>query len=112
MQLSLYALKYWRIVHNPTATKYRERKARKICFQLHLVIPILISILNSMSNGRLDQIFTVDHCWSIDLHDKTTDPSGYDKIKSLFCVNRNYEIDAYFGTSVGNNKRMNPISLV
>ena len=102
---SLYvaSLKYWRIVHNPTATKFREYKARKICFALHLFIPILISILNSLSNGRVDQIFTVDHCWSIDLHDNTTDPSGYDKIKSFFCVDRTYQIEAYFGTSLGNN---------
>ena len=102
---SLYvaSLRYWRIVHNPTATIFREYKARKICFVIHLLLPILTSILNSLSNGRVDQIFAVDHCWSIDLHDNNTNPSGYDKIKSFFCVDRNYELDFYFGKRVGYN---------
>ena len=99
--LYLASLKYWRIVHNPTATKFVEYKARKICFVFHLIIPILTAILNSLSNGKVDQIFSVDHCWSIDSYGTTTDPTMYDKIKSLFCVDRNYEMEAYFGMGLG-----------
>ena len=100
---SLYiaSLKYWRIVHNPTATKFVEYKARKICFVFHLIIPILTAILNSLSNGKVDQIFSVDHCWSIDSNGTSTDPTMYGKIKSLFCVDRNYEMEAYFGKGLG-----------
>ena len=96
---SLYvaALKYWRIVHNPTATIFGVYKARKVCFVLHLIIPIIISLLNSISNGKVDQIFSVDHCWNNVSRNNTTDHSAYDKIKSFVCIDRNYEMEAYFG---------------
>ena len=101
---SLYvaALKYWRIVHNPTATSFGVHKARKVCFVLHLIIPIIISLLNSISNGKVDQIFSVDHCWSNESRNNTTNHSAYDKIKSFVCIDRNYEMEAYFGQNVGN----------
>ena len=31
-----------------------------------------------------------------------TDASAYDKIKSFVCIDRNYEMEAYFGQNVGN----------
>ena len=100
-------LKYWRIVHNPTATNYGEHKARKICFVLHLFIPILISILNSVSNGRIDQIFSVDHCWSLKIQDDIMNihlkKSASEKFNSLFCVDRKYGMEAHFGATIGHN---------
>ena len=101
---SLYvaSLKYWRIVHNPTATSFGVHKAKKICFVLHLTFPILISLLNSISNGKVDQIFSVDHCWSNESRNNMTGPSAYDKMKSFICIDRNYELEVYFGQNIGN----------
>lgn len=97
------SLKYWRIVHNSHATRIGEEQARKICFILHLVLPILVSILNSISNGKIDQLFSVDHCWSIKEAYEMTGTTPSDKIQNLFCVNRHYELEKYFSPSVGKN---------
>ena len=56
-QFSFYTavLRYWRIVYRPNASEFEERKFKKIIVILHLVIPALLSLLNAISNGKIDQ---------------------------------------------------------
>ena len=99
---SLFAagVKYWFIVHSASAIQFGEEKARKAFLISHFVIPFVLAGLNSASNGNIDQIFWVDHCWGHkrDLEFKNNTIST--KLGSLFCVNRQYEITNYFGDNV------------
>jgi len=100
---SLWAalIKYWFIVHNKKATNFGEEKARKILLVSHIVVPITLSSLNSISNGKRDQIFWVDHCWG-----QTKDPRGIaeesepDSFEKLLCFDRNYTLPSYFGENI------------
>ena len=100
---SLWAaiIKYWFIVHNKKATNFGEEKARKILLVSHIVVPITLSSLNSISNGKRDQIFWVDHCWG-----QTKDPSGIadesepNPFVKLLCFDRNYTLPSYFGENI------------
>ena len=100
---SLWAavIKYWFIVHNKKATHFGEAKAKRILFVIHILIPILFGFLNSLSNGRKDQVFWVDHCWGQDKYSKV-DNSGSEKnaLGELLCANRNYTFPNYFGEKV------------
>ena len=100
---SLWAalIKYWFIVHNKKATNFGEAKARKILLVSHIVVPVTLSSLNSISNGRRDQIFWVDHCWG-----QTKDLSGIadesepNPFVKLLCFDRNYTLPSYFGENI------------
>ena len=100
---SLWAaiIKYWFIVHNKKATNFGEEKARKILLVSHIVVPITLSSLNSISNGKRDQIFWVDHCWG-----QTKDLSGIadesepNPFVKLLCFDRNYTLPSYFGENI------------
>lgn len=102
---SLWAalIKYWFIVHNNKATKFGEAKARKILFVAHIMVPVILSFLNSISNGKTDQIFWVDHCWGpIKSNTSTEDRNGKTVVQNVFCVDRNYDLPIYFGESAAN----------
>ena len=100
---SLWAalIKYWFIVHNKKATNFGEEKARKILLVSHIVVPTTLSSLNSISNGKRDQIFWVDHCWG-----QTKDPRGIadesepNSFEKLLCFDRNYTLPSYFGENI------------
>ena len=106
--LFIAILRYWRIVHNVNASEVEEGKARKIVFILHLVFPVILSVLNSWSNGRIDQLFIVDHCWNFDSVTENLSVLNSEKLKDFFCTSRQYEFANYFEES---NKETITISL-
>jgi hypothetical protein len=94
------AKKYWFIVHNARAVKFGQRKAKKILFISHLLLPIILALLNAISNGKIDQIFWVDHCWSHETDTKNITSSAAGHIGDYFCANRHYELPEFFGESL------------
>lgn len=94
----LAATKYVFIVHITMAINFGEAKAIKICRISHFAFPIIMAVLNSISNGRIDQLFWIDHCWSYQgwrfTHQNMTNS---EKIGNLFCMNREYEISDFYG---------------
>jgi len=96
------AKKYWFIVHNATAMNFGKHKAKKILLVSHILLPIILSLLNTISNGRIDQIFWVDHCWSHAADAINITSSATDKIEDYFCANRHYELPELFGESLRN----------
>ena len=94
------SMKYWFIIKYDVAMKYGESKARKVAFVAHLMVPLIMGILNSVSNGNRDQIFWIEHCWGFQgRYDTTT--SGHEvseKLANVFCLNNQYdEVNNYFG---------------
>ena len=90
-------IKYWFIVHSANAINFGEKLAKNIFLKLHLIIPTTLACLNSVSNGKIDQIFWVDHCWSYTTSSENMNDDIYEKIRNLFCVSREYEITNFFG---------------
>ena len=102
---SLWAalIKYWFIVHSKNAKNFGEAKARRVLFIAHIVVPIVFSTLNSISNGRRDQVFWVDHCWGESEHpNRITDKTDPNLIEKLLCFDRNYTLPSYFDESITN----------
>ena len=96
------SMKYWFIIKYDVAMKYGESKARKVAFIAHLMIPLIMGILNSVSNGNRDQIFWIEHCWGFQgRYDTTTAGNEVsEKLANVFCLNNQYEeIDNFFGTN-------------
>ena len=96
------SMKYWFIIKYDVAMKYGESKARKVAFIAHLMIPLIMGILNAVSNGNRDQIFWIEHCWGFQgRYDSTA--SGNDvseKLANVFCLNNQYEeVNNFFGTN-------------
>ena len=101
-EFSLYIamIRYWRIVHSPNASEFEETKVRKLVLIIHLVIPGILSLLNAISNGKVDQIFWVDHCWSFQSVIESLSSLKSEKLKGFFCVNREYEVAKNFDENV------------
>ena len=94
------SMKYWFIIKYDVAMKYGESKARKVAFVAHLIIPLIMGILNSFSNGNRDQIFWIEHCWGFQgRYDTTTSGDEVsEKLANVFCLNNQYdEVNHYFG---------------
>ena len=87
-------IKYWYIVKNANARRFGEEKARTIFLISHLVIPIIVAGLNSISNGNKDLLFWVNHCWS---HKPKTDSGISEQTGDFVCSNRQYDISKYVG---------------
>ena len=102
---SLWAalIKYWFIVHNKKATNFGEAKARKILLIAHIVVPLIFSSLNSISNGRRDQIFWVDHCWGESKPpNHIAENTDSNPLEKLLCFDRNYTLPSYFDEGIAN----------
>ena len=101
---SLFAvtLKYVFIVKGNQAKSFGEEKARTIVFVLHLVIPIIISGFNAVSNGNIDLVFWVDICWSHNQTIENIDSGIFENIGDFFCSNRQYQVATYFGENAAN----------
>ena len=90
--------KYVFIVHSAKAINFGEEKLKKIFLFAHLAFPIIMAGFNSISNGRIDQLFWVDHCWSFQGWRFThLNMTISEKIGTLFCINREYDISDFFG---------------
>ena len=96
------SMKYWFIIKYDVAMKYGESKARKVAFIAHLMIPLIMGILNAVSNGNRDQIFWIEHCWGFQgRYDTSTAGNEVsEKLANLFCLNNQYdEVNNFFGTN-------------
>ena len=95
------SIKYLFIVHYDNAIKFGEIRARKIFFVVHLLTPMILALLNSVSNGNIDPIFWVDHCWTYKTDTENTNSSVNEKLENFFCVNREYDTSKLFGETLG-----------
>ena len=97
-------LKYWFLVKFISARNFGEQKAKKVLFVSHLLLPLLMSFLNSASNGRIDPLSPVDHCWS---HPGwrfyNPDITYSQKLQNFFCANREYDISEFWGENARRN---------
>ena len=96
------SMKYWFIIKYDVAMKYGESKARNVAFIAHLMIPLIMGILNSVSNGNRDQIFWIEHCWGFQgRYDTITAGNEVsEKLANVFCLNNQYEeVNNFFGTN-------------
>ena len=96
------AIKCWFIVDNARAKGFGEEKIRAIFLVLHLMIPIIISALNSISNGTKDHIYVVNICWSQSetsnkIHNNSL--SDVNESMDMLCSNRQYQTRYYLGES-------------
>ena len=95
-------MKCWFIVDNARSKSFGEEKGRTIFLILHLTIPLMISALNSISNGQKDHIYVVNICWGHPLpknevrNSNTTE--DYESMDML-CSNRQYQTRYYLGES-------------
>ena len=95
-------MKYWFIVENARATNFGVEKGRTVFLIIHLITPITIAALNSISNGERDLHYLVNICWSqsMSTHEignssVLDDPGGMD----MFCTNRHYQTTYYLGAA-------------
>ena len=93
-------MKYWFIVENAKAKSFGEEKGKTAFLILHLIIPVTIAALNSISNGDKDRHYLVNICWSESLsNSKTTNSSVLDEYvgRNILCSNRRYQTRYYLG---------------
>ena len=93
-------MKYWFIVENAKAKSFGEEKGKTAFLILHLIIPVTIAALNSISNGEKDRDYLVNICWSESIsNSKTTNSSVFDEYggMDILCSNRRYQTGYYLG---------------
>ena len=93
-------MKYWFIVENAKAKSFGEEKGKTAFLILHLIIPIVIAALNSISNGEKDLHYLVNICWSQPIaNSKTNISSPLDEYggMDILCYNRNYQTSYHLG---------------
>ena len=101
--LFVSGVKYWFIVHNSNAKNFGEDRAKQIFLISHFVLPIVMASLNSISNGKKDQVFWVNHCWgNIPASQDITDNGIDGSIGNVICLDRKYEIPDYFQETTRN----------
>ena len=95
-------VKYWFIVYNAEAKRIGEQKIKTIFTAAYCIIPIIIALMNSLSNGTTDQNMWVNRCWrkrpEQDVKDNTTIEEDHD----FFCYNKEYDLEDYVGTDASN----------
>ena len=81
---------------------YHVFLGRTVFLIIHLITPITIAALNSISNGERDLHYLVNICWSqsMSMHEignssVLDDPGGMD----MFCTNRHYQTTYYLGAA-------------
>ena len=93
-------MKYWFIVENAKAKSFGEEKGKTAFLILHLIIPVTIAALNSISNGGKDIHYLVNICWSESIsNSETSNSSVLDEygVMDVLCYNRNYQTSYYLG---------------
>ena len=93
-------MKYWFIVENAKAKSFGEEKGKTVFFILHLIIPVSIAALNSISNGEKDLHYLVNICWSESISkSETTNSSVLNEYEGMdmLCSNRRYQTKYHLG---------------
>ena len=93
-------MKYWFIVENAKAKSFGEEKGKTAFLILHLIIPIVIAALNSISNGEKDLHYLVNICWSQPI--VNSEPTNSSVLEEhggmdILCYNRNYQTSYHLG---------------
>ena len=96
--LSVAAMKYLWIVHNDKMKLFGEAKAIALFLILHFGIPLVLSLLNLVSNGNKDHLYVVEQCWGNPVKARNEENGLLD----YFCYYRQYEIKKYIGENAGN----------
>ena len=94
------AMKYWFIVDNARSKSFGEEKGRTIFLTLHLMIPVIIAALNSISNGQKDHIYVVNICWSqpiSNIDNINRNASADYEPMDMLCSSRHYQTRYYLG---------------
>ena len=101
ISLLVAALRYYFIVHHAQNDHIgREKKIAKF-IGLYIIVIFITSIVNSVSNGKMDDFFWENQCWGHKNEFKTGESGFLDNIPNLICYNREYEIKEYLGASLG-----------
>ena len=95
-------IKYWFIVNNANAKQFGEEKAKKLFTMSYCIIPLVLAAFNAISNGNVDQIIWVNYCWRPLPRFNAMIRSGQESGNDLFCANRQYNIEKYFGRTASN----------
>ena len=93
-------MKYWFIVENAKAKHFGEEKGKTAFLVIHLIVPIVIAVLNSISNGEKDLHYLVNICWSQPIaNSETTNSSVLHEYAGMdiLCYNRHYQTKYYLG---------------
>lgn len=96
--------KYWFIVNNAKSKGVGEEDAKNIFTAAYCVLPIIMAAMNSMSNGKQDQMLWVNVCWrNLNEYNEQMKTSAFD----FFCMDKEYNITSYVG--VNGNKYLTPL---
>jgi hypothetical protein len=96
---SLFAavLKYWFIVNSTAAKRYGEEKLAGKFMMFYLMSPIIIAILNSLSNGNKDVLPWVNYCWGNNRDSKNTETNEYELLNCFYCEKNQYLAENFLG---------------
>jgi hypothetical protein len=96
---SLFAavLKYWFIVNSTTAKRYGEERLSRKFMIFYLIIPIIVAMLNSLSNGNKDILPWVNYCWGNTRDSKNTETNEYELLNCFSCENNQYVTENLLG---------------
>ena len=89
---SLFAavFKYLFIVKSAAMKSYGEERIAFISMICYLLIPIIIAILNSFSNGDHDLLLWVNYCWGNNQSFQNIKNNDYEEVNYLSCANNQY----------------------
>ena len=95
-------VKYWFIVYNAESKRVGEKKIKIIFTVAYCVIPIIMALMNSLSNGKNDQNMWVNRCWRKMPEQGDPDNTTSEGSNDFFCFNKEYDIADYVGTDASN----------
>ena len=96
-------IKYWFIVNNAHAKGVGEEKAKNVFAISYCIIPLVLAAFNAISTGNVDQVIWVNYCWRPLPSFDTMNSSQHESKNDLFCADRQYDIEKYFGTTASNH---------
>ena len=100
LSLLVAGLRYFFIVHHERNHRIgREKKVAKFVV-LYIATIFSTSIVNSLSNGKMDQTFWENQCWGHKNEIQTVESGFLNSIPNVLCYNREYEIKDYIGASL------------
>ena len=96
---SLFAavLKYWLIVNSTSAKRYGEERLAGKFMLFYLMIPIIVAILNSLSNGNRDVLPWVNYCWGTTYDSKPTHINESELLNCFYCKENQYVTENLLG---------------
>ena len=96
---SLFAavLKYWLIVNSTSAKRYGEERLAGKFMLFYLMIPIIVAILNSLSNGNRDVLPWVNYCWGTTHDPKPTHINESELLNCFYCKENQYVTENLLG---------------